>query len=70
MRTIDGKKLKLKINLSITVSQFAALVASNSVETASPFSLSAGYPPKDLTDGDATVEAAGLKGAAITQKCL
>lgn len=35
---------------------------------AQPYVLMAGYPPKPLTDMTQSIEAAGLKGAAITQK--
>ncbi len=68
VKTTDGKKLKLKVNTSISVAQFAALVAASNPGSATPFALSAGFPPKDLVDREATVEAAGLKGAAVIQK--
>lgn len=32
------------------------------------FTLSAGFPPKDVTDSSANIKDAGLLGAAITQK--
>ena len=32
-----------------------------------PFALHAGFPPKALSDRSVTIEAAGLKGAAVTQ---
>lgn len=35
---------------------------------AARFTLSAGFPPKDVADSGATVAEAGLLGAAITQK--
>ena len=35
---------------------------------AQPYVLMAGYPPKPITDMAQSIEAAGLKGAAITQK--
>ncbi len=68
VKTTDGKKLKLKVNTSITVAQLASLVAAANPGSRAPFALSAGFPPRDLVDGTATVEAAGLKGAAVTQK--
>ncbi len=37
---------------------------------ASSFALSAGFPPKDVVDGAASVAEAGLLGAAITQKTV
>jgi hypothetical protein len=67
VRTSGGKKLRLKVNTSITVAQLAALVVADT-GTQEPFSLSAGFPPKDLLEPEATIEAAGLMGAAVTQR--
>lgn len=36
--------------------------------TSKPFLLTAGFPPKPLSDPTATLEAAGLKNAQVTQK--
>jgi len=33
-----------------------------------PYALAAGFPPKPLGDEDATIEATGLVGAAVTQR--
>jgi len=69
IKTRLGKKLRLKVNTSITVLQLAAVVAEQTPgDGDEPFSLSAGFPPAALTDGDATIEGAGLRGASITQK--
>jgi len=67
VRTNTGKKLRLKVNTSITVAELAALVAADTGGTEA-FSLSAGFPPKDLLDAAASIEAAGLMGAAVTQR--
>ena len=67
VRTSDGKKLRLKVNTSITVAQLAALVVENTGSDMT-FALSAGFPPKELSDAQATIETAGLIGAAVTQK--
>ncbi len=68
IKTSSGKKLRLKVNTSITVLQLAAIVAEQAGQGDQPFSLSSGFPPQDLTDHEATIEAAGLKGASITQR--
>jgi len=67
VRTIQGKKIRIKINQDATVYQLAAMVMRDSgVGTA--FSLSAGFPPVDVLDGSLSVKDAGLVGASITQK--
>lgn len=38
--------------------------------TGTGFTLSAGFPPKDVLDAAATVADAGLLGAAVTQKAI
>lgn len=69
VKTIQGKKLKIKINQSASVLQLAAaIVREGGVSTS--FILSAGFPPKDIVDGTVTVAEAGLLGAAITQKAV
>jgi hypothetical protein len=37
---------------------------------AQPYVLSAGFPPAQLADPSATIEAAGLAGAQVTQKLV
>jgi hypothetical protein len=37
---------------------------------ADAFALSAGFPPKDVVDGQATIAEAGLLGAAVTQRTV
>ena len=68
IKTNNGKKLRLKVNTKITVLQLAALISEQAGQDDAPFTLLAGFPPKELTDRNATVEAAGLKGASLTQK--
>jgi hypothetical protein len=68
IKTNDGKKLRLKVNLTITVEELAALVAESAGQGENDFTLIAGFPPVPLTDAKSTVEAAGLKGASVTQK--
>ena len=42
----------------------------NAAPVEGEYQLISGFPPKPLTDPSATVEAAGLKNAAITQKIV
>lgn len=66
VKTLDGKRLKIKLNNSATVLQLAAAIRSQGVTEA--FSMNAGYPPKDLCDSNATLTDAGLVGASVTLK--
>eukprot|EP01039_Chlorochromonas_danica_P005690 gene5690-6274_t len=67
VRTLDGKRLKLRVSTQATVLQLAALIQSQASGGHS-FVLSAGYPPADLSDPSQTLVEAGLLGAAVTQK--
>ena len=69
VKTSDGKKLRLKLNTSITVLQLAAAIRAQQAGAGpARFTLSAGFPPKDLTDPSTSLKDAGLTGAAIVQK--
>jgi UBX domain-containing protein 1 len=64
VRLPDGQRKIVKINLDATVLQLAEHLKPL-LDTAAPFRLVAGFPPKPLDDFEATVEAAGLKGAQV-----
>ncbi len=67
VRLPNGKRQVLKINLDVQVLEVAAHVAPLLGESGS-FQLISGFPPKPLDDFEATVEAAGLKGAQVQIK--
>lgn len=67
VKLADGRKERIVLNLSHTVADLQAKVASFRA-TAKPFVLLAGFPPKPLADPRVTLDAAGLKSAAVTQK--
>jgi len=67
IRLAGGKRMRAKLNLTHTVRHVFSLIAAEGAGGAA-YVLMAGFPPAQLTDHDATIEAAGLKGAAITQK--
>lgn len=67
VKLVDGRKERVVLNLSHTVADLQAKVASFKATTKG-FVLLAGFPPKPLADPRATLEAAGLKSAAVTQK--
>lgn len=68
VRLPNGKRKVLKINLDVPVLQLAAHVVPLLEDSSSIFQLIAGFPPKPLEDFQATVEAAGLKGAQVQIK--
>lgn len=69
VKLLDGRREKLVLNPSVhTVAHLQAFVAAMR-GTTRPFLLLAGFPPKPIgTEPAATIDAAGLKGAAVTQQ--
>lgn len=67
IRLHNGKRMKATLNLSHTVRHVQALISAEGAGSA-PYVLMAGFPPAQLNDAAQTIEAAGLKGAQITQK--
>ena len=62
---------RFRLNRTHTVLDLKALVEDALCaggEAPRPFVLAAGFPPKPLTDDEATVESAGLVGAAVTHR--
>ncbi len=70
VRTHDNKRIKIRISGNATVNQLAAqaLREAGNTDSSLRFTLSAGFPPKDLEDGSETVNGAGLAGASVTMK--
>lgn len=62
VRTINGKRQIVKLNMSQTVLQLAAHIGSSTGDQA--FQLVSGFPPTVLV-GSQTIEEAGLKGAQV-----
>ena len=66
-RTIDGRRLRIRLNNNSTIMDIIS--AANAQEVGNgPYILSAGFPPKDITDPSLTLIQADLIGAAIVQK--
>ena len=68
VRLLDGRRERVTLNTSHTVAQLQAAVAALNGAGGRPFVLVAGFPPRPLADSAASIEAAGLKGAAIQQQ--
>jgi UBX domain-containing protein 1 len=67
VRLPNGQRKVVKVNLTMTVQQVAAHIRPLLSEP-TPFRIVSGFPPKPLEDANATVEAAGLKGAQVQIK--
>ena len=67
LKLLDGKKLAVKLNLSCTVEDLQRAAAAAHASSGKAFVLKAGFPPRVLDVPAATLEAAGLQGASITQ---
>lgn len=68
VKLLDGRKEKIQINLGHTVGDLQMRVLALHGHGGAPFVLAAGFPPKPLSDPHATIDAAGLKGSAVTQQ--
>lgn len=68
VKLLDGRRERVVLNLTHTVGDLQSMVAALNGHKGKPFVLVAGFPPKPLAVATATVEAAGLKGAAVTQQ--
>ena len=67
IKLANGKREKVILNLTHTVADLQAKVSSFQATNGRSFTLSAGFPPKILTNASQTIEEAGLKNAAVTQ---
>ena len=68
---LPGAPQRFKLNKTHTVAALKQLVEAalaKSGEAPRKYSLLCGFPPKPLSDDSATVEAAGLVGAAVTHR--
>jgi len=66
VRFHDGTKATAKLNTSHTIMDLRAWIEAN--KPSGPYDLLQAFPPKPLTDLNQTVVAAGLAGAAVTQR--
>jgi len=60
VKLLNGKRQVVKINLNATVATLAAML-----QATEPFRLVTGFPPRPLTDMNATIEECGLQGAQV-----
>ncbi len=66
VKLLNGRKKVVKINLDSTVGVLASMLVEDA--NGESFSLTAGFPPKPLTDMNATIQDTGLKGAQVIMK--
>ncbi|KAL7680145.1 putative UBX domain, SEP domain, Ubiquitin-like domain superfamily [Plasmopara halstedii] len=70
IRLHNGQRLRETLNMDHTIRDLHAIIQMND-EMTQPYTLLAGFPPRPVsTDLALTIEQAGLKGAAITQKLI
>lgn len=69
IRFHNGERAALEVNLHHTIADIHTFVMC-AAPVEGEYSLVSGFPPKPLADPGMTIEAAGLKNAAITQKIL
>jgi UBX domain-containing protein 1 len=67
IKLADGKRLAVKLNLTSSVEDLQRTAAGAHATGGKPFVLKAGFPPRALDVPCATIEAAGLQGASVTQ---
>ncbi|KAL4147250.1 hypothetical protein PRNP1_011006 [Phytophthora ramorum] len=70
IRLHNGQRLRETLNLNHTIRDLHAIIQLNNAG-ALPYTLLAGFPPRPVSSDLAqTIEQAGLKGAAVTQKLI
>mmetsp|Transcript_62355 Transcript_62355/g.110817 ORF Transcript_62355/g.110817 Transcript_62355/m.110817 type:complete len:378 (-) Transcript_62355:54-1187(-) len=73
LRMASGARVKVRLNLDHTVGDIwkhvAAQMGMAAFKAASNHGLSAGFPPKPLTDPSAALSAADLANASISHRC-
>ncbi|KAG1689602.1 hypothetical protein DVH05_002111 [Phytophthora capsici] len=70
IRLHNGQRLRETLNLDHTIRDLHAIIQLNDAGS-QPYTLLAGFPPRPVsTDLTQTIEQAGLKGAAVTQKLI
>jgi UBX domain-containing protein 1 len=69
LRLIDGSRLVARFNLSQTVGDLRKFIAASRPDLGgSAYRLAVPFPPTQLTDDAATIQAAGLQNAVVVQK--
>ena len=69
LRLPSGQRAEARLSAARSVAELRRfIVASGYVAPGQSFIMSAGFPPKPLTDAGQTVGAAGLAGGAVSQK--
>lgn len=68
IRLHTGKRLKVTVNTTHTISHLQAIIAAESPDDIRPYVLLAGYPPKPLLDLTLTMSEANVSGSSLTQK--
>ncbi|DBA76970.1 hypothetical protein WJX77_003686 [Trebouxia sp. C0004] len=69
LRLADGSRMVARFNLTHTVADIRQFIKASRPDMQQGYALQmTGFPPKQLTEDSATIKAAGLEGAVVTQK--
>jgi UBX domain-containing protein 1 len=68
VRLLSGKRIVVKLSTTSTVLHLVNEILSSGDAGSAPFVLAGGFPPKPVTDLNASIKDAGLAGASVTQK--
>jgi len=68
VRLLNGRRLVVRVNEDSSVSAIGDHVNASGDAGTDPYVLSAGFPPRPVTDLTQTVVEAGLKGSQVMQK--
>lgn len=68
VRTLDGKRIMVRILKTAPVSELAERIRAAGAAGTEPYVLVAGFPPKPIEDLTQTIAEAGLAGANVQQR--
>lgn len=68
LRLADGSRMVAEFNLQHTVADIRRFIRASRPDTPTAYRLSTAFPPRQLDDDGATIEAAGLANSVIIQR--
>lgn len=68
VRLLSGKRLVVRLSINARVQALVNEILASGDAGSEPFVLMGGFPPRQITDLNATIEVAGLAGSSVTQK--
>lgn len=68
LRLADGSRIVAEFNLDHTVQDIRRFIGALRPDMGPGYTLTTAFPPRQLADGSATIEAAGLANSVVIQK--